>query len=107
MNTVVQGLEALAQKLAKIRACKQIRDSGYSGKIDIILDYHDEMLAECDPDLSDVAGKIMTEAYTWSALQIYNYHRKNPQFFPNVTPPKFAIDLSGGYKVGKSYMDVH
>jgi len=107
LNTVVQGFEAVAQKLAVVKAAQLMKDNGIEKRALKILDVHDEMLYECDEEVADLTGQLVCEAYTWSALQIYKYHRKYPDAFSNYGGPKFPIDLAGGYKVGNNYYEVH
>lgn len=107
VNTVVQGYEALAQKMAVIRLSKEIERAGLQDHIIKILDVHDEVLLEVSKGYEDVAGTMAGDAYTWAAQQIFNYHKKNPIDFANSNPPKFPIDLNGGYKVGSNYYSVH
>ena len=107
VNTIVQGFEALAQKLAVVRLSREIERNGYSGQICKVLDVHDELLIETTEELAPIAGKMAGDAYTWAAEQIFKFHQKNPDQFANPEPPKFPIDLNGGYKVGLNYYDVH
>lgn len=107
LNTVVQGFEAVAQKLAVVRSAKSLAKAGLADKAHKVLDVHDEMLYECDEDVVDEVGKIVCEAYTWAATQIYKWHKKHPETFSNYGGPKFPIDLDGGYKVGNNYYEVH
>jgi hypothetical protein len=106
-NTIDQGFEALAQKLAVIKLAKDIKKEGLDEHIKKVLDVHDEVLLECTEGYEDTAGKLAGDAYTWAAKQIYLYHKKRPDHFANTTPPEFPIDLNGGYKVGDTYYSVH
>lgn len=107
VNTIVQGFEALAQKLMTIRLSKELKRLGLDQKAIMILDVHDEKLLEVDIGFEDEVGKLAGECYTWAAEQIFNYHVKNPMYFANNTPPLFPIDLNGGYKLGRDYYAVH
>lgn len=107
VNTIVQGFEALAQKMAVIRLGKELDRLGLRDKIKKVIDTHDEVLLEVLIGYEDQAGKLAGECYTWAAEQIFKYHLKNPKHFANPKPPTFPIDLNGGYKVGKNYYDVH
>lgn len=107
LNTIVQGFEALAQKLCCIKFRKECRTKGWEGKVKKILDVHDEVLLECDVDVSDEAGKLLGRCYTWAAKQIFNWHVKHPDHFANPKPPLFPIDLNGGFKKGNNYYEVH
>lgn len=107
VNTIVQGFEALAQKLAVIRLRKEVERAGLEDHIAKVLDIHDEILLEISKGYEDMAGKMAGEAYTWAAEQIFLYHKKHPEDFANPEPPLFPIDLNGGYKVGNNYYDVH
>ena len=107
VNTIVQGFEALAQKLMTIRLSKELKRLGLDQKAMMVLDVHDEKLLEVEIGYEDQVGKLAGECYTWAAEQIFNYHVKNPKTFANKVPPLFSIDLNGGYKVGKNYYDVH
>ncbi|QHZ59827.1 DNA polymerase I [Alteromonas phage vB_AmeM_PT11-V22] len=106
-NTIDQGFEALAQKLATIKLSKDVKKLGLSDKMKIVCSVHDELLLEVEKGYEDEAGKLTGDAYTWSAKQIYLYHKKRPDHFANEEPPQFAIDLNGGYKTGKTYYDCH
>lgn len=107
VNTIVQGFEALAQKLARVRFSKECVRLGWQDDCWVVLDVHDEQLIECKEDFADKVGKLMGECYTWAAEQIYKYHLRHPKQFPNKQAPLFPIDLNGGYKVGGNYYDVH
>lgn len=107
VNTIVQGFEALAQKLARVRFSKECERLELTDKCWVVLDVHDEQLIECKEEYSEQVGKLMGECYTWAADQIFKYHLKNTYQFPNRQAPKFSIDLNGGYKVGINYYDVH
>ena len=106
-NTIDQGFEALAQKLATIKLSKDIKKLGLCEEIKIVCSMHDELLLEVKKGYEDQAGQLTGDAYTWSAKQIYLYHKKHPYHFANEEPPKFAIDLNGGYKTGETYYNVH
>ena len=71
------------------------------------MDYHDELLYEVLHGHEDIVGKIIGDAYTWAAEQIFKDDLKRPNLFPNHSRPKFSIDLNGGYKVGDNYLAVH
>ena len=107
VNTVVQGFEALAQKLMTIRLSKELVRLGLEDKAFMILDTHDEKLLEVDQDYAEEVGELASSCYTWAAEQIFNFHKKNPLQFANSSPPLFPIDLNGGYKIGKNYYDCH
>lgn len=107
VNTVIQGWEALAQKLAVIRLHKESERLGLQEKFLKVLDVHDEVLLEVEEGYEKQIGELAGECYTWAAEQIFNYHKRKPEHFANPNPPQFAIDLNGGYKVGHSYYDCH
>lgn len=107
VNTIVQGFEALAQKLMTIRLSKELKRLELQDKAQMILDVHDEKLLEVEVGYEDQVGKLAGECYTWAAEQIFSYHVKNPMTFANPRPPIFSIDLNGGYKVGDNYYAVH
>lgn len=107
VNTIVQGFEALAQKLMTIRLSKELKRNGLQDNAVMVLDTHDEKLLEVTIGYEDVVGKMAGEAYTWAADQIFKYHLKRPEHFANIKPPMFEIDLNGGYKVGVNYYECH
>lgn len=107
VNTIVQGFEALAQKMAVIRFRKDVERNNLTEYINKIVDTHDEILLEVSEGYEDIAGKLAGDAYTWAANQIFLYHKKHPNDFANPRPPMFPIDLNGGYKKGHDYMEVH
>ena len=106
-NTIDQGFEALAQKLATIKLSKDIEKAGLCNHVRKVICYHDEFLLEISKGYEEQAGKLAGDAYTWAAKQIYLYHKKHTYHFANEEPPKFPIDLNGGYKVGKNYYECH
>lgn len=106
-NTIDQGFEALAQKLAVIKLAKDVRKLGLTDHIKKVLDVHDEYLLEISKGYEDIAGDLAQNSYTWAARQIFLYHKKHPYHFANESPPEFSIDLNGGYKIGDSYYDCH
>lgn len=107
VNTIVQGFEALAQKLMTIRLSKELKRLGLDDKARMILDVHDEKLLEVKKGYEKEVGTLAGSCYTWAAEQIFNYHVKFPSMFANSRPPTFAIDLDGGYKIGENYYAVH
>lgn len=107
VNTIVQGFEALAQKLAVIRMGKEIKRLELSDHVKRVLDVHDETLFEVTNGYEEQAGRLAGECYSWAAEQIFNWHVKRPDHFANNEPPMFKIDLNGGYKVGNTYYDCH
>jgi hypothetical protein len=107
VNTIVQGFEALAQKLAVIRLRKESIRLNLEDKFDKVLDVHDEVLLEVDEDYEDTVGNLAGECYTWAAEQIFKFHKKHPRQFANSRPPTFSIDLNGGFKVGDNYLETH
>jgi len=106
-NTIDQGFEALAQKLATVKLYKDLKKRGIEKEVKVVGSFHDELLLEVTNGYEDTAGTLAGDAYTWSADQIYKYHLKNPKHFPNEEPPKFVIDLNGGFKKGDNYYVVH
>lgn len=107
VNTIVQGFEALAQKLAVLRVEAELERNGLSDVAYKVMDMHDEMLFEVDEGHEDTVGKMAGDAYTWAANLIFQYHQKHPNTFANPSDPIFPIDLNGGFKVGKNYYEVH
>lgn len=107
VNTIVQGFEALAQKLAVIRLSKESTRLGLDDKFDKVLDVHDEILLEVDEGYEKEVGNLAGDCYTWAAEQIFKYHQRHPEHFANPDAPLFSIDLNGGFKVGDNYLQTH
>jgi hypothetical protein len=109
VNTIVQGFEALAQKLMTIKLSKDLERADLYKRADvkIILDVHDEKLLEVKEGFEKEVGKLACDAYTWAANEIFKYHKAHPEQFANTGEPLFPIDLAGVYKVGKNYYEVH
>lgn len=107
INYLIQGTEAIMQKMAGLRTAKELQRKGYSDKCVKILDVHDEQLYECHSDVAKECGSIIANGYTWAADMLYNYYIKNSEYFPNKGVPTFKIDLSGGFEVGQSYAECH
>lgn len=107
INYLVQGTEALAQKLAEIRCRKEFERLGISNGVKKIISYQDEYLFECDENLVDKVSEIGDTSFSWAAEQIFEWYVKHPDKFPNSQGPLFKIDLAGGAKVGTDYSAVH
>ena len=107
INYLVQGTEALAQKLAEIRMTSVVEKRGLSDKVGRILSVHDECLWDCEEGVEHEMGSIIAGAYTWAGEMLFKYYRSHPEKFPNEGTPTFKIDLSGGYDIGDNYGEVH
>lgn len=108
LNYLVQGTEAVAQKLASAYFDSNRGSWGIPVGTKI-LDYSDEVLHEVEIRLADKVGELACESYTHAGKVIHEWHLANPDKFPNTLSdkPKFAIDLAGGYKKGKTYWETH
>ena len=105
VNYLIQGSEAVCQKWA-INYFEEVATSkGYKYKK--ILDMHDEMLVEASEDCAEQIGNLMGEAYTLAAYELKEWHRKKSKWFCDNDLPSFCIDLSSGFKMGKSYASCH
>ena len=105
INYLIQGTEALAEKLAEIKMGKMIREQGLDAFK--VLSMHDEALLECDEGIAEEVGRLAASAFTWAAEAIHDWYQRNPNLFPNDGSPDFKIDLAGGYETGMSYADCH
>jgi DNA polymerase-1 len=61
MNAPIQGTSADIVKLAMIDATTHIKDKGLVGKVDLLLQIHDELVFEIDSSLGEaVAEELVT-----------------------------------------------
>lgn len=100
-NYLDQGTEAVCQKIAVNYFEQELNARKYDAFK--IIDYHDEFLVECDEDISDKVGNLMTEAYEYASYECWEWHKKHSKWFN----PSFMFNLAAGYKVGKNYLEVH
>ena len=105
INYVIQGTEAVAQKIAVNRFEIEVLKLGLDAVK--VLDYHDEFLLECSDEDAESAGKLACECYKWASDQIFEWYKSNSHLFPNEGSPDFAFNLDGGYKVGTTYLSTH
>lgn len=107
INYIIQGTEAVAEKLAELYTAHKIKELGLQDSAFQIMSMHDENLHECNEEDAEVIGKLAEEGFTWAANKIFNWYINNPDKFPNKKPPAFKIDLAGGYEIGKNYAECH
>jgi hypothetical protein len=108
INYIIQGTEALAQKLGELRMTALVKKKDWKEEDAFrILSIHDECLWDVREDLAHEMGEIIAQSYTWAAEALYNWYKKTPEKFPNVGGPAFKVDLSGGYDIGDNYGEVH
>lgn len=105
-NYLDQGSEAVCQKIATNYFKDWLDKEMKSGNIKArkILDVHDEYLCESHKDCADEVGKAMANSYTYASDRMLEWHQTKSQWFKDLT---FKIDLNGGYKIGKTYLDCH
>jgi len=109
INYLIQGTEAIMEKMAEVYIDKQLVKKGLCKEETCgrILSMHDECLFETSEEEAHEVGKLCTEAFTWAGQKLYEFYKKRPEMFPNVGGPEFAIDLAGGYDVGDNYSQAH
>lgn len=107
INYLIQGTEAVCQKVAINYFEDQIVKRGLTEHCKSIGDFHDEKLCEISIGYGDEVGKLLGEAYTYASDKCYEWHLANPDLFPNKGKPLFKFDLDGGYEIGKNYYEVH
>jgi DNA polymerase-1 len=86
INTKIQSCGALTMKLAYCILAKKIRETDCK----IIGFYHDEIDTECHPDISDTVGIMISESMTEAGKQF-----------------KLNVPITGSYKVGLSWAEIH
>lgn len=104
-NYLDQGTEAACQKWAVNYFEDKATRLGLNYKK--ILDYHDEFAVESDEDCAEEVGKVMVEAYHEASVACWEWHKKHSKWFTGDSLPNFMFDLAAGFKVGKSYWDIH
>lgn len=104
-NYLDQGTEAACQKWAVNYFEEKATRLGLDYKK--ILDYHDEFAVESHEGCAEEVGKIMVEAYHEASVACWEWHKKHSKWFTGDSLPNFMFDLAAGFKVGKSYWDIH
>lgn len=109
LNTLIQSSGAVAQKLAVNMVERELKVMREERGIDVfkVIDYHDEMLLECEEGYEDEVGRLVCDCYSKAGKMIYEWHLAHPDMYPNEGVPSFYSDLAGSYKVGKTYLDCH
>lgn len=104
-NYLDQGTEAACQKWA----VNYFEEKATRLDLDYkkILDYHDEFAVESHKDCAEEVGKVMVEAYHEASIACWEWHKKHSKWFTGDSLPNFMFDLAAGFKVGKSYWDIH
>ena len=64
-------------------------------------------MIESDEDCAERVGELMTEAYHTASYECWQWHKNHSKWFCNDFLPDFMFDLAGGFKLGKTYWDVH
>ncbi len=54
----------------------------------------------------------MCESYKYASDYVFDWYKKNPEYFPNQGSPEFAFNLDGGFKVSDlgskgTYLQTH
>ena len=83
LNMPIQGTAADIMKIAMIRASERLRDEGLSGRL--ILQVHDELIAECPEGEADAVSLILREEMEGAA--------------------QLSVPLVAETRVGKSWFD--
>ncbi len=107
INYLIQGTEAIMEKMAELWFEKQLVKRGLQDKAYKVLSMHDEFLCESDEYCAQEVATLMAQSFTWAGKQLYNWFAKRPEMFPNIGGPEFVIDLASAAKVGKTYWDCH
>jgi DNA polymerase-1 len=68
MNHPIQGCSADITKLAISKLSQDFRDK-YPGRARILLQVHDELLVECDEEISEEVAKLQEEDMVWAGEQ--------------------------------------
>lgn len=89
MNYLFQSAGAITMKYASVIADKMIQKAGIKGA-NCLIRYHDEEQWECWEEDADALGAIGVESIKRAGEYL-----------------KLRIELSGAYKVGKSWAETH
>lgn len=88
LNTRIQSTGALTMKLAYCIFAKKIKT--FNLDCMIIGFFHDEICTECHPDIADTVGTMIAESMTEAGKQF-----------------KLNVPITGSYKIGSSWAEVH
>lgn len=102
MNYLVQGTEAVAQKLAQNHMEMRVRQEKLDGFC--IMSMHDEYTWEASPEDAQRVGELLDESYKAASQKICKWHREKSLWFDYIN---FEFDLSGGFDIATNYRDVH
>lgn len=106
VNYIVQGTEAVAERLAELYVDREIKKRGIPDSFQI-LSYHDEFMYEVPDEYADEVGTILSDGFKYASQKIYEWLRDESDWFKDDTSIDFAINLSAGYDVAMNYYEVH
>lgn len=104
-NYLDQSTEAVCQKWAELYFDRESKRLGLDCKK--VISMHDEFLVESAEDCAQEVGALMNKAFEEVSIALLEWHTNHSKFFVGDDLPKFAINLSAGFKIGKTYWDVH
>jgi hypothetical protein len=107
VNYLIQSVEGAIQKRAIILMDQEITKRDWIGKVDKILDIHDEVLFECDKGLGIEAGKMAMDCYTQAGKDLFDYYNNNRHLYSGGEKPLITCDFAGSFSVGTNYYECH
>ena len=107
VNYLIQSAEGAVQKMAILLFDKKIEEYSWNGKVNKILDMHDEVLLEVNAGMGVQVGTVMCECYTEAGKLLNKFFVDNPHLYSGGGYPKITCDFAGGYAVGPNYAEVH
>lgn len=107
VNFLIQSCEGAIQKRAIILMSQEIKKRGWEGKVNKILDMHDEVLFECDKGLGVEAGLMAMECYTQAGVDLHNFFTTHTDIYSGGDKPLITCDFAGSYSVGADYASCH
>lgn len=107
VNYLIQNMESSVQKRAVLLIDQMIKDRGWEGKVNRILDMHDEVLMECDEGMGVEVGIACCECYTQVGVELNQWFKDNLHVYSGGGVPQITCDFAGGYAVGKNYYECH
>tara|TARA_R110000782_G_scaffold75562_8_gene150795 strand:+ start:3674 stop:6178 length:2505 start_codon:yes stop_codon:yes gene_type:complete len=106
-NFLIQGLEGIVQKIAVNYFEAKVLENNWQGKVDKILDMHDEFLVETTPEMATEVGELMEESYTYTGGLLNQWYKDNLDKYSGGDELHILPDFAGGYAIGQSYYDCH
>jgi DNA polymerase I len=94
MNAPIQGTSADIIKLAMIDFDKIVKQRKWQGKVEMLLQIHDELVVECDEDMAEEVSQVLKDAMQ----NVLEVHKPKQEYT--------KIKITANPKIGKNWSEM-